>query len=78
MFGVKKEDFAAAGNAKPGFLNGGGELGDLIAGFDWSKTSLGPLSDWPGHLKTSVALALRSTVPIVMLWGEDGVMIYND
>ncbi|MCX7305914.1 MAG: PAS domain S-box protein [Hyphomicrobiales bacterium] len=62
----------------PAFLRDGGELGELIASFDWSGTSLGPIAGWPGHLKTSVALALRSTVPIVMLWGQDGVMIYND
>jgi len=78
MSGVTEVALVPARGSKPAFLNGGGELGDLIAGYDWSKTSLGPLSGWPGHLKTSVALALRSTVPIVMLWGEDGVMIYND
>jgi len=77
-FGVTEETFVSASGPKPAFLNGGGELGDLIARFDWSNTSLGPLSDWPAYLKTSVALALRSTLPIVMLWGEDGVMIYND
>jgi len=78
MSGVTEVALVPARGSKPAFLNGGGELGDLIAGYDWSKTSLGPLSGWPGHLKTSVALTLRSTVPIVMLWGEDGVMIYND
>ena len=29
-------------------------------------------------VKTTVALILQSPVPIVTLWGEDGVMIYND
>ncbi|MDB5542692.1 MAG: hypothetical protein JWQ89_4419 [Devosia sp.] len=60
-----------------GFL-GQSELGRLIAAYDWASTSLGPISGWPSHLKTSVGLTLRSPVPIVMLWGEDGVMIYND
>ncbi len=78
LFGVTEEAVELASGSMPAFLNGGGELGQLIARYDWSRTSLGPLSDWPGHLKTSVALALRSPVPIVMLWGEDGVMIYND
>ena len=66
------------GTGEFGFLRGGGELAELIAAFDWSTTALGPISGWPPHLKTSVGLALRSAVPIVMLWGEDGVMIYND
>ena len=58
MVCVTEEAFVPASGSKPAFLKGGGELGDLIAEYDWSKTSLGPLSDWPGHLKTSVALAL--------------------
>lgn len=60
------------------FLQGGGEVASLIAMFDWSATSLGAISQWPQHVKTSVALMLRSPVAIVTLWGEAGVMIYND
>ncbi len=60
------------------FLSGGGELGQLIAAFDWAATSIGAISAWPQSLKTSVSLMLRSQVPIVILWGKDGVMIYND
>ncbi len=29
-------------------------------------------------MKTAVGMVLLSPVPIVMLWGEDGIMIYND
>jgi PAS domain S-box-containing protein len=65
-------------NRQYAFLAGGGKLGELIAAFDWSTTPLGPIANWSPTLKTSVALALRSPVPIVMLWGEDGTMIYND
>lgn len=60
------------------FLAGGGELGRLIATFDWTSTCVGPIRSWPQSLKTSVSLVLRSRVPMVMLWGADGVMIYND
>jgi PAS domain S-box-containing protein len=60
-----------------GFLRGGGELAELIAAFDWSR-SLGPLDAWPGSLKTTVGLILHSPVPIVLLWGADGIMLYND
>jgi signal transduction histidine kinase len=49
----------------------------LIATHDWSG-SLGVLADWPESLKTAVGLLIHSPVPIVLLWGEDGVMIYND
>jgi PAS domain S-box-containing protein len=60
------------------FLSGGGRLGAIIAAFDWGATPLGVMAAWPQSLKTTVALILRSPVPIVTLWGEDGVMIYND
>ncbi len=61
-----------------GFLSGGGALGELIAAFDWARTPLGPIEGWPQSLRTTVGLILRSPVPIVTLWGVDGVMIYND
>jgi two-component sensor histidine kinase len=60
------------------FLLGGGQLGSLIRSFDWATTSLGPLAQWPQSLKTITQMLLLSPVPIVLLWGEDGVMIYND
>ncbi len=60
------------------FLSGGGELATLIAAHEWSSTSLGHIGSWPQHLKSTVGLILRSHVPIVTLWGVDGVMIYND
>ncbi|HEY9211365.1 MAG TPA: PAS domain S-box protein, partial [Ancylobacter sp.] len=37
-----------------------------------------PIDQWPQSLKTAVGLMLRSPLPIVQLWGEDGIMIYND
>src|ERR1700689_3227085 len=61
-----------------GFLAGGGKLAEIIAGFDWASTPLGPIGSWPVSIKTTVGLILRSPVPIVTLWGERGIMIYND
>ncbi len=69
---------AAIPDDQPAFLKGGGEMGALISRFDWSATSLGPLSAWPQSLKTATALLLRCNLPMVMLWNPDGVMIYND
>ena len=59
-------------------MTGGGEAAEIIAGFDWAATPLGPIESWPASLKSTIALILRSPVPIVTLWGEDGIMIYND
>jgi signal transduction histidine kinase/PAS domain-containing protein len=60
------------------FLEGGGEMGALMRAYDWQATPLGPIDVWPQSLRTATTILLRSPVPIVMLWGEDGVMIYND
>jgi two-component sensor histidine kinase len=60
------------------FPNVGGELSQLIRDHDWSATPIGPLENWPQSLKTVTEMLLLSPVPIVLLWGEDGVMIYND
>jgi two-component sensor histidine kinase len=68
---------ASSGN-NDSFPFGGGEMGALIGSRDWSAAGLGPISGWPQSLKTTVGILLRSPVPIVLLWGPDGIMIYND
>ncbi len=50
----------------------------LIAAYDWSCTTLGPIAEWAAHVQVATALMLRAQVPIVMLWGELGYMVYND
>lgn len=60
------------------FLGHAGEVANIIRHHDWASTPLGPVETWPPSLKSSTALLLQSPVPIVMLWGEEGVMIYND
>jgi PAS domain S-box-containing protein len=60
------------------FLSGGGEMAGLIGSFDWSETPLGPIGDWPNSLKTAIGSMLMATIPIVTLWGSDGIMLYND
>jgi PAS domain S-box-containing protein len=63
---------------RSGFLLHGGETARLILGFDWAATALGPISTWPAELKSVVGLMIHSPVPMVLLWGEAGYMIYND
>ncbi len=62
----------------PAFLSGGGETAAIIADYAWEKTPLGPIAGWPHYLKNTCSLILRSPVPMVTLWGEEGIMIYND
>lgn len=56
----------------------GGACGRLIAEKDWTKTPLGDIEDWPSPLKTCVSLIAASHVPMAVLWGEDGILLYND
>jgi len=60
------------------FASGAGPLGKLIDEFDWSTTRLGPIAGWPPVLRNTVELILRSPVPMVTMWGEEGIMIYNE
>jgi signal transduction histidine kinase len=55
-----------------------GEMAQRIRAFDWSGTDLGPLDHWPGSLVSAVQMMLASPMPMVMLWGPAGYMIYND
>ncbi len=62
----------------PWFLPPGRELSRLIAGFDWPSTPLGPIEGWPSALHHALALMLRSEAPMMLLMGDQGVMLYND
>lgn len=57
---------------------GGGAAGALVRAFDWSRTSLGPISSWPANLRHKVNSVVNSPIPQVLMWGKDHVMIYND
>ncbi len=56
----------------------GGEMAQRIRAFDWSTTDLGPIHAWPTSLVSAVQMLLASPMPMVMLWGRLGYMIYND
>jgi len=53
-------------------------MGALMRSLDWSNTPLGPVSSWPQSLRTSVSTCLNSRFAIVIWWGPDLVMLYND
>ena len=63
---------------EPSWPIGGGELGGRIRAFDWSKTALGPLADWPLTLRIKVNSIVNSPIAQVLMWGPEHVMLYND
>jgi PAS domain S-box-containing protein len=64
--------------SEPDFLAGGGEMGALMRATAWATTPLGPLANWPQSLRTSVSTCLNCAFPILLWWGPDLVMLYND
>ncbi len=62
----------------PAFLDCGGELGRLIAEHDWAGSSVGAIAAWPPHLRAATGIVLRSPLPIALLWGTEGLLLYND
>ena len=55
-----------------------GEMAERIRTFGWDSTALGPIGHWPASLTNAVLTLLASPVPLVLLWGEHGYMVYND
>ncbi len=73
--------YSGGGQPQPllrNFLSGTSEMGALMRTIDWSKTKLGPIEQWPQSLKTSVSTCLNSRFAILIWWGPDLVMLYND
>ena len=62
----------------PSWPHGGGIMGELLRQRDWSATGLGALDSWPANLRTSVDIVLHSPMAMVLMWGPQHVMLYND
>jgi diguanylate cyclase (GGDEF)-like protein/PAS domain S-box-containing protein len=54
------------------------QMASLIPAHDWSTTSLGPMQGWPRSLKAAVDIVLQMTMPALLSWGPDAVVIAND
>lgn len=62
----------------PAFLNGGGEMGELIRSYDWSKTAIGSPDTWPQSLRSVVDIMLDSPFAMYIAWGSECIQLYND
>ncbi len=60
------------------FLSGGGEMGEIMRSFDWSRSPLGDPEQWSQPLKTSLSICLNSRFPIIIWWGPELAVLYND
>ena len=53
-------------------------LGAALATFPWETTPLGPLSTWDTSLRQTVQMCFSTRFPVMIAWGPDLTMIYND
>jgi PAS domain S-box-containing protein len=57
---------------------GQGETAGLFRSTDWSVLPTGPAESWPKHILAAVNLMIDSSVPMVVAWGPDFRLLYND
>ena len=60
------------------FLAGGGEMGARMRGLDWSATPLGDPEHWPQSLRSTVSMLLPSKAQLILFWGPEFTVLYND
>lgn len=63
---------------RPRWLGGGGEMGALMRSKDWRGSHLGPLEHWPRSLQVSAGICVGSRFDLIVWWGPELVMLYND
>ncbi|WP_430783881.1 SpoIIE family protein phosphatase [Actinoplanes sp. G11-F43] len=56
----------------------GGEMGARMSGLDWAATPVGDPAGWPVELVDAVATMLASRAQIIVFWGPERVVLYND
>lgn len=62
----------------PPWPTGKGEVAERIRRHDWSATPLGPVEDWDPSLRTLVQLTVESPQPVLIGWGPEVHLLYND
>ncbi len=55
-----------------------GEMADRIRAFPWETRPVGALSGWSETLLCAVNMILESQFPMLLLWGSEMMLLYND
>jgi anti-anti-sigma factor len=75
---TRPDETLRAQAAEDGLFARGGELGRIMAGWDWSATPVGPPETWPSPLRNVVRILLGSRFSMWMGWGPELAFFYND
>src|SRR5580700_3945379 len=57
---------------------GDGEMVRRMRDYPWATSALGDPRDWPDSLRTATRICLTSRFPMIVWWGQQLYMIYND
>ncbi|WP_458096341.1 ATP-binding protein [Roseomonas sp. WA12] len=57
---------------------GPGTMRALCRAHDWAATPLGPVESWDQSLRATTRTLLASRYPMILIWGEHFIQIYND
>ncbi len=50
----------------------------MVLEHDWAATPLGPVEGWSPTLLSTVSACMNSRFPMLLIWGTELVMLYND
>jgi signal transduction histidine kinase len=59
-------------------FHGHSEMARRMRALEWTQTPLGPVEHWPQALRTTVSTCLDCAFPIVLWWGPQLTILYND
>jgi anti-sigma regulatory factor (Ser/Thr protein kinase) len=57
---------------------GDGEMARRMRTYPWASSPPGEPRDWPASLRTACRICLTSRFPMILWWGEQLLMVYND
>jgi signal transduction histidine kinase len=53
-------------------------MGARMRALDWSTTALGSIDAWPQSLRSTLSMLLPSKAQIILFWGPEFIVFYND
>ena len=65
-------------DSDPRYFPQSSEMAKRLDRFNWKETAIGPPESWPAELHANVNLILDTSIPMMLGWGDDLHVLYND